>query len=114
APAREVNAAGGGVEGGKEHVGGENVRAAKLVEEGGFAGIRISHQCHYAQRRLPPLGALLAAPLAHGLQFLLDLADAPLNFAAVGFDLFFAWATHADAAGGAARAPACLARQVGP
>ena len=103
----QLEAAGGGVEGGEKFVFGEDGGTGELVEESGFAGVGVADDGGEG-----PVGALAAGALgfalaADGIEVADDTVDAFLGFAAVGFELGFTFAAaHADAAG--------LAGKVGP
>ena len=76
----------------------QHLRAGEPVEQRALAGVGVAHQRHRRHRhRLAPL-ALLVAHAAHRFEIELELIDAALNPAAVGFELRFAGAAGADAA----------------
>ena len=102
----QAQAAGGGVERGEKFVLSKHLGAGQGVEQGGFAGIRVTDDG--GER---PVVAL--APLALGgtlaaddFQFAGNSGNAVLHAAAVGFKLRFTVTTHPDAA--------LLAGQVAP
>ena len=102
-----LQAAHGGIKGGKQLVGLERRGASQGIEQGGFAGIGIAHQrhpCHATtQARAPHLIALHA----HLGQTGLEGIHAPGQEATVGFQLGFTGATQTNGTTG-------LAFQMGP
>ena len=74
------------------------MRAGQPVEERALAGVGVAHQGHSRNRNgLAPL-ALLTANALHRVEIDLQLVDAPLNLAPIGFELRFAGPARADAA----------------
>jgi len=104
---REAEAAGGGIERGEQFVLGEDLGSGDGVEQGGFSGVGVADD--RCERPLVTLAtvALRGALATDDVEFLADAFDAFLGFAAVGFELGFAFA--ADGAEAAA-----LAGEVGP
>ena len=68
------------------------------VEERGFASVGVADQRDHGDRDGFTALALLRTDAAHVLDLLLDVLDAAMNFAAVGFELGFARSAGADAA----------------
>ena len=97
----EFDAAGGGVEGGEEHVFGHDVRAGELVEEGGFSGVGVADDGGVRGFVFFAVLALGFALFADFLEFAFAAVDAEVCEAAVDFDLFFAHAAGCAAAGAA-------------
>jgi len=95
----EAEAARGGIEGGEEFVFGEDGRAGEGVEESGFAGVGVADDGGEGPLLAETALALGGALAADEVEVFDDAVDAFLDFAAVGFELGFAFAAaHADAA----------------
>ena len=76
----------------------QHLRAGDAVEERAFAGVGVADQGDGGHgNRLAAL-ALLLAHAAHGFEIELELIDAALDAAAIGFELGFAGSAGADAA----------------
>ena len=76
----------------------KHLRAGDRVEQRAFAGVGVADECDGGHgNRLAAL-ALLAAHAAHRVKIALELIDAALNAAAIGFELGFAGPASADAA----------------
>ena len=104
APAGQLPAAGARVERGEQLVLGQHVGAGQLVEQRALAGVRVADERDRHAIAARGHFALLAAQ--HAVQLAAQLGDPLLDQPAVGFQLLFARAAHADAG--------LDARQVGP
>lgn len=102
----EVKLAGGGVEGGEEFVFGEDVGAGERVEEGGFAGVGVADDGGGGDGDAESAAALNAALLDDLDEFGFEAGDAVAHYAAILFELGFAFAAE--------RAFAALPGQVSP
>ena len=103
---RDLQGAGGGVQGVEQPVVGGDGRPGELVEQGGLARVGIAHDGHHRHLVLDaplPLGGPHPADL---LQLGLQLGDLPADVPAVALQLGLAGAPGADGA--------LLALQVGP
>ena len=86
----------GRVEGGKKLVFGQDFALAKRVHEGGLANVGVADQGHaHEGSAVAPLGGHLAID---DRQLLFEVRNFLLDDAAVGLDLGFAGAAHADSA----------------
>ncbi|MNF58916.1 hypothetical protein D3C84_404930 [compost metagenome] len=102
----QLQPAQGRIERGEQLIGRIDLGRGQRIEQGGLAGVGITHQGdHRDIRALAPTASLIALA-ADLLQALLDLANAHTQQAAVGFQLGFTRATQTDTA--------LLALKVGP
>lgn len=111
----ELEAAGGGVEGGEEFVFGEDVGFGETVEEGGLADVGVADDGGVGDGDAAALFAHGVTLLFDFFEFGFDAVEAFVGESAVGFELGFAFATggsHATAAG--ATGGAALTVKVGP
>ena len=110
-PARQVELAHGGVEGGEERVLHEHARTGEPIEQARLACIRVARQGH--GRRTSPLArpALGTAYPLHLLELAAQHGHLVADSPAIGLDLGLARTTRAHATGCAPRATARLARQ---
>ena len=74
------------------------MRAGDCVEEGAFAGVGVADESDCGNGYGFAALALLAANAADGFKRELEVIDAALNLAAIGFELGFAGPASADAA----------------
>ena len=105
--AGQVDAAHGGVERGEQLVGRIGLGTGQHVEQRGLAGVGVAHQGHARQFAAHAGTAHLGALHFDFFQPLLQLLDALLQQAAIGFQLRLTGAAQADGT-------AALALQVGP
>jgi hypothetical protein len=94
----EAESAGGGIEGGEEFIFGDHFSAGEGIEEGGFAGVGVTDDGSERPEMAAAAGALGGSLAADQVEVLDDSGDSVLDTAAVGFELGFAVAAHADAA----------------
>ena len=106
-PARQLQAAHGGIEGGEQHVLGDDVRMGETVEQRRLAGVGVAHQRHRRIRHSLAGRALQCPRPTYFLELVLQLADLLGDQPTVCLDLGFAGAAHDPEA-------ATLAFQVGP
>ena len=76
----------------------QHLRAGEAVEQRALAGVGVADQGHSGHGNGLAALALLFADAAHGFEIELEMVDAALNAAAVGFKLGFAGAAGTDAA----------------
>ena len=89
---------GGGVEGGKEPVIGQDIRPAKGVKQRAFTGVGIADQRHHRYAALLPFLAVLGAALPYLFRLLFEALYLAAYQAAVRLQLGLAGAPGADAA----------------
>src|SRR5271166_572358 len=87
-----------GIEGSKHPRAFQHSGLSECVEQRGFPGVGVAHQCDDRNRHGFTALALLPADAAHVLQLLLHVTDAAVNLAAIGFELSLARAARADTA----------------
>lgn len=111
----ELDAAGGGIECGEEHVLGEDVGSREAVEEGGFTGVGVADDRAMGGIEFLAFLALGFALFADDFEFAFAAVYAEVGEAAIDFDLFFAHAAFGSAtAACAAAAGAAFTIQVAP
>src|SRR5580658_2178726 len=76
-----------GIESGEHASAFQNASFGQRVEERRLAGVGIADERHGCDRRGFPALALLSANAADILQLLLDMSDAAIDLAAIGFQL---------------------------
>ena len=111
----QIQPPGGGIQGGKQLVGGQHRRAAASagegVEQGALAGVGVAHQGKSPQALATPPQPFAVFAQLSGVP--LQPLDAAGDGAAIFFQLGFPWTAGADAAAlaGQAQAPAAEPRQ---
>ena len=87
-----------GIEGGEHALAFQHTGVGQCIEQRRLAGIGIADEGDGSDRRGFAAPALLPADAADIFQLLLDMANAAIDLAAIGFQLSFARAAGADAA----------------
>ena len=87
-----------GIERGEHARRGKHLRTSNGVEERAFAGVGVSDKGYGGHGNGFAALALLLAHTAHGIEVELELIDAALDLAAIGFELRFTGPAGADAA----------------
>ena len=95
---RQMQFAHGGIQGREQLIRLIHAGAAKPVEQGGFAGIGVTHQRHGMHRHFFARLATQLTAFCHFIQPFFQAFDASANQAPVGFQLGFARAAQADTA----------------
>ena len=98
AAAGKLDGAKFGIERGEHARGREHLRTGDGVEERAFAGVGIANESNGGNGDGFAALALLAANAADGVERELEVIDAALDAAAIGFELGFAGTASADAA----------------
>ena len=98
ASAGQFNGAQLGIERGEHARRLQNVRAGEAIEQRALAGVGVADQRNGGHRHRLAALALLPAHAPHRFEIELELVDAALNPAAIGFKLRFAGSAGADAA----------------
>ena len=86
-----------GIERGEEARVGDYVRSRQPVKQGGLSGVRVAHQRDSRERNGLPLAPLRPPAAAHAFQLIVELFDAAIDPATVGFQLRLTRAARADA-----------------
>jgi hypothetical protein len=95
----QMKPAGGWIESGEQFVFRQGCCTRQRIEQGGFASVGIANDRRKRPEVPLPSFSLRSSLAAHSLEFDPDSINPLLDFAAVGFELGFAFATtHADAA----------------
>ena len=97
-PIRDLELAGGGVQGVEKPVVGRDVGPGQAVQQGGFARVRIAHQSHHGDLVFLTAAAFHGPEPPHLLQLFFQPVDAGADMAAVRFQFGLAGAPGADAA----------------
>ena len=93
---RQLDAAGCGIEGGKELVRHEYPFVGQLIEQGGFSGVRISDKGHRGDLGTPSPGSVSPAVGSQLLSLALQMGNTPTDLSFIHFQLRLARSTQAD------------------
>src|SRR5690606_42090466 len=95
APARELPAAGAGVERREKLVLGKHVSVGERVHQRALAGVRVADERD--GHPIAPAGDFAFFAFLHFLEIATQISDALLGQPTVGFELLFTRAAHTDA-----------------
>ena len=93
-----------------------HIRFGDLVQQGGFAGVGVTHEGYRGDARSFSLGAVTLTVRADFFELFFEVRDLAADGAFIYFELRFTGSAQADAPGGtgAPAASACLSFEVRP